>query len=69
MAQVEELDDDDSGEDEREVDSGGISMFVASQEAKRKTFDPHKVYLDSCSTYHQFANDDYVSNIRGAKEN
>ena len=58
MAQVEELDDDDSGEDERGVDSDGVSMFVARHKAKRKTLDPHKVYLDLCSAYYQFINDD-----------
>ena len=42
-------------------------MFVVRHKVKRKTLDPHKVYLDSCSTYHQFINDDYVSNIHGVE--
>ena len=66
MARVEESDEDESDDEEHEVDSDGVSMFVSRQKAKRKTLDPHKVYLDSCPTYHQFINDDYVNNIRGA---
>ena len=43
MAQVEESDEDESGDEEQEVDSDGVSMFVSRQKAKHKTLDPHKV--------------------------
>ena len=45
MAQVCELDED--GDESDDSDSDGVSMFIARRKAKRKTLDPHKVYLDS----------------------
>ena len=65
MAQVKELNDNDNKSGDS--DSDGVSMFVVRRKTKRETLDPLKVYLVSCSTYHQFVNKEYVDNIRGAE--
>ena len=36
--------------------------------SKRKTLNPHHAYLDNCSSYHQFINNEHLADIESHKQ-
>ena len=57
-------------EEEPEYEENGVQLFNYTNTedtevapVSRKTSNKHHVYVDSCSTYHQFITDEYLTDI------